>query len=111
MNKSGRANVKLAAARTRLRSRELCVTCHGNVAGPFVYEHDPVVGLTGEGCMECHRPHGSNNPKLLTTFSRGACAQCHTDKANNHFPGRTCWQSGCHVAIHGSNTDPFLLHR
>lgn len=103
---------KQTAARTRLRpAKELCVRCHAETAGPFIYEHDPVVGLTGEGCMECHRPHGSQNPKMLTTFSRGACAQCHTDKANNHFPGRTCWQAGCHVAIHGSNSDPFFLRR
>lgn len=100
------------AARTRIRpAKEMCVTCHGETAGPFVYEHDPVVGLTGEGCMECHRPHGSPNPKMLSTFSRGVCAQCHTDKATSHHPGRSCWQAGCHVAIHGSNSDPLFLRR
>jgi predicted CXXCH cytochrome family protein len=102
----------IQAASTGIRSdKETCVTCHAEVAGPFVFEHDPVHGLTGEGCMECHRPHGSNNPKMLNSFSRGLCAQCHTDKATNHFPGRTCWQSGCHVGVHGSNNDPLLLRR
>jgi predicted CXXCH cytochrome family protein len=96
--------------RKRLRPvKENCVTCHPETAGPFVFEHDPVAGWTGEGCMECHRPHGSHNPALLTTFSRGLCNQCHTDKANNHFPGRTCWQSGCHAAVHGSNHDQTLF--
>ncbi|HZO91066.1 MAG TPA: cytochrome c3 family protein [Chthonomonadaceae bacterium] len=90
---------------------DMCVTCHPETAGPFVFEHDPVTGLSGDGCLECHRPHGSHNPRLLTLFSRGACNQCHTDKANNHFPGRTCWQTGCHVGVHGSNTDRFLLQR
>ena len=92
-------------------AKEFCVTCHAEVAGPFVFEHDPVAGNTGEGCMECHRPHGSHNPRLLTTFSRGVCAQCHTDKTVAHFPGRTCWQAGCHVGMHGSNTDAHLLAR
>ena len=49
--------------------------------------------------------------RLLNTFSRGQCSQCHSDKGNNHFPGRTCWQSGCHEAIHGSNHDRTLFRR
>ncbi len=92
--------------------KENCVTCHRDVAGPFAFEHDPVAGWTGGGCKECHDPHGSHNPKLLTSFSRGLCAQCHTDKGGaNHFPGQTCWTSGCHVAVHGSNHDPRLLSK
>jgi predicted CXXCH cytochrome family protein len=86
-------------------TKEKCVTCHSDKAGPFAFEHDPVAGWTGGGCGECHRSHGTNNPSLLKSFSRGMCSQCHTDKAANHFLGRTCWSAGCHVAIHGSNTD------
>jgi predicted CXXCH cytochrome family protein len=86
-----------------------CVSCHTEYAGPFIYEHDPVAGHAGEGCVECHKPHGSGNPKMLNSFSRGLCAQCHTEKLSTHYPGRTCWQSGCHVAPHGSNRDPHLL--
>jgi predicted CXXCH cytochrome family protein len=84
-------------------AKQSCITCHPQVAGPFVYEHDPTSFLSGDGCMECHRPHGSPNPQLLNAFSRGLCLQCHSDKVVDHFPGRTCWQSGCHVAPHGSN--------
>jgi len=110
-----RETERAAAAHTRVRAgspgawteTENCATCHAQTAGPFVFEHD----VAGEGCGECHRPHGSHNPKLLSTFSRGLCAQCHTDKLAAHFPGRTCWQSGCHVAVHGSNSDPLLLRR
>jgi predicted CXXCH cytochrome family protein len=91
--------------------KDNCVTCHGDKAGPFAFEHDPVAGWTGRGCVECHNPHGSHNPKLLTSFSRGLCAECHSDKGANHFPGRTCWQAGCHVGIHGSNSDPQFLDR
>ena len=90
--------------------KDKCVTCHAEVAGPFVYEHDPVAGWTGGGCLECHNPHGSNNPALLSSATRGLCAQCHTDKGGaSHFPGQSCWASGCHVAVHGSNHDVRLL--
>lgn len=90
--------------------KDKCVTCHQEFKGPFAYEHDPVAGHTGDGCVECHRPHGSHNPRLLKGFSRGLCAQCHTDKATQHYPGRTCWTSGCHTAVHGSNSSPLLFN-
>lgn len=90
-------------------SDEKCLTCHTEFAGPFVYEHDPVAGHTGEGCIECHRAHGSHMPKMLKGTSRGLCAQCHTDKLSEHFPGQSCWNAGCHVAVHGSNSSRRLL--
>lgn len=99
------SKVKVATA------KEKCVSCHAEIAGPFVYEHDPVAGWSGGGCNDCHRPHGSNNPTLLKSYSRGLCGQCHTDKQTNHFPGRSCWNAGCHVAIHGSNTSRLFLTR
>lgn len=86
-----------------------CVTCHTEKAGPFVYEHDPVAGFTGDGCVECHKPHGANNPKMLVATTRGLCSQCHSEKLSGHYPGRSCWSAGCHVASHGSNNDPRLL--
>jgi predicted CXXCH cytochrome family protein len=89
--------------------RGKCVTCHTEKAGPFLYEHDPVAGFTGNGCQECHKPHGTNNPKMLNAVTRGLCAQCHTDKLATHYPGQTCWNAGCHVASHGSNSDPRFL--
>lgn len=96
---------------TRTFNKDNCVRCHAQQAGPFVYEHDPVTGNTGPGCVECHKPHGSNNPKMLNSFSRGLCAQCHTEKLARHYPGQSCWNAGCHVAPHGSNTSPKFLQR
>ncbi len=97
------------AASKKVRAiKEMCITCHADKAGPFAFEHDPVAGWTGDGCVECHRPHGSHNPRLLKAFSRGLCNQCHTDKGNNHYPGQSCWNVGCHVAVHGSNSDVWL---
>jgi predicted CXXCH cytochrome family protein len=92
-------------------TKEKCVSCHGEIAGPFAYEHDPVAGWTGGGCAECHRSHGSHNPTLLKSFSRGLCGQCHTDKQTTHHPGQSCWNAGCHVAIHGSNSSRLFLTR
>ena len=92
-------------------NRQACVSCHAEVAGPFVYQHDPAEGLTGEACLECHNPHGSQNPKMLKLFSRGLCTQCHSEMMTSHNPGQTCWQSGCHVGIHGSDHSVNLLTR
>lgn len=91
--------------------RGSCVRCHVEKSGPFRYEHDPVAGWTGDGCTECHRPHGSHNPYLLNSFSRGLCSQCHSDLTATHYPGQTCWASGCHEAVHGSNRDRYLRTR
>jgi predicted CXXCH cytochrome family protein len=93
----------------RAADRNKCVTCHTEFQGPFVFEHDPVAGHTGSGCAECHKPHGSHNPKMLNSFSRGLCAQCHTEKLSQHYPGQSCWNAGCHVSLHGSNTSPKFL--
>ena len=79
--------------RERVRTtKRNSITCHAEVAAvPFVFEHDPTSDLTGEGCLECHNPHGSPNPNILNAFSRGLCVKCHTDKSvANHHPGRNC---------------------
>ncbi|HYE78105.1 MAG TPA: cytochrome c3 family protein, partial [bacterium] len=94
------------------RTNGLCETCHTDYAGPFLFNHAPVhdVGL-GDGCLTCHVSHGSSHDHLLRIDNRGLCLQCHVDKdtvgPDPHFPG-TCWQSGCHQAVHGSQTS-FLL--
>ncbi|MFN8221151.1 MAG: cytochrome c3 family protein [Fimbriimonadales bacterium] len=92
-------------------TKDACVTCHAEVAGPFVFEHDPVAGHSSAGCAECHKAHGSANKDLMNSSSRGLCAQCHTEKLATHYPGRTCWQAGCHVAPHGSNTSSRFLSK
>lgn len=94
-----------------VRARDaLCTECHRDKAGPFVFEHDPMVGELSDGCLDCHRAHGSGNRSLLTVGGRGLCLKCHADKAVGHFPG-TCWNSGCHSAIHGSNNSPRFFLR
>ena len=88
---------------------ELCISCHADKAGPFVYAHPGYDPALGEGCMTCHAAHGANAPNLLVMSGRGLCLQCHTEQVN-HFAGQTCWTSGCHSEHHGSNENFFFFN-
>jgi DmsE family decaheme c-type cytochrome len=84
-----------------------CMDCHGDVAGPWVFEHAPNLV---DGCTSCHDPHGSFDRHLLNRQPVAIlCYQCHTVTPSSHVQPsyRDCTR--CHVAIHGSNTDPHLL--
>jgi DmsE family decaheme c-type cytochrome len=104
-------------------SDAVCVKCHTDKTGPFVYEHGPV---TVEGCSSCHIPHGTANPKLLKRPQMfQLCIECHTNAhaiagdddmgAPNtpsfHNLTTTRFQNctTCHVKIHGSNAHPFFF--
>jgi DmsE family decaheme c-type cytochrome len=86
----------------------VCFKCHADKAGPFVYEHAPV---KTEGCVACHIPHGSSNPRLLRRAHMNLlCLECHTLNAGVAPVGPSHDQSQkyqactvCHVTIHGSN--------
>lgn len=105
---------------------QICLKCHQENAGPFVYEH-PVVKT--EGCMFCHSPHGSANPRLLARNNLNQlCLQCHTGAEASHKTDGRAFDSGgpptspvhdqsmqytscivCHSQIHGSNVvDTFI---
>lgn len=106
--------------RTTPDQNAVCVKCHTEKAGPFVYEH-PAVKI--EGCSSCHTPHGSPNPRLLTVSNMNTlCLQCHSATNPNAFPNASspvgpihnqaaqyvaC--TTCHSQIHGSNASAFLL--
>ena len=85
----------------------ICVKCHAEKAGPFVYEHVPV---KTEGCNSCHTPHGSTNPRYLRVSQVNLlCLQCHSFPAQGPA-GPAHDQSAkyqactmCHTQIHGSN--------
>ena len=99
-----------------------CLKCHTDKAGPFAFEHAPI---KVEGCQACHTPHGSSNPKLLKRNElRFLCLECHSNAPGIPVEGtgvgpptpsfhditqpriQNC--ANCHLAIHGSNIDPFL---
>jgi DmsE family decaheme c-type cytochrome len=105
-----------------LNAETPCIQCHVEKRGPFVFEHPPV---RVEGCEICHWPHGSMNSKLLrrpVVFA--VCLECHNGAdnfgtRNNGIPIQSSRHNmldpkfqkctTCHVAIHGSNNDPFFL--
>jgi DmsE family decaheme c-type cytochrome len=87
----------------------ICLDCHTEKTGPFVYPHPP---QQLNGCINCHVPHGSPNPKLLTRNRVAAlCLECHTNVPSFHDVSRPRYQScqNCHAAVHGSNRDPRLF--
>lgn len=97
----------------------VCTKCHTDTAGPFVFEHAPV---KEEGCVACHNPHGSTNPHLLNRpQTNQLCLECHSQiLAESIAPGAPTFHNQaqkyqqcvlCHVAVHGSNTDPTLFKR
>jgi len=96
-----------------LRARQIerkCITCHPDAGGPFVYVH---LGTRHEGCLECHVPHGTPNPNLLTRPDpRFLCLSCHTDVPAFHDQTdpryRQC--TSCHTAVHGSNVSRKLFN-
>ena len=93
----------------QLPKDELCVSCHVDKSGPFVYDHVGYDPALGDGCFTCHSQHGSNSPNLLMMNGRGVCLQCHSDLAS-HGGAATCWSTGCHTEHHGSNGNFFFFN-
>ena len=99
---------------TRQKKRRLshgennaCTRCHPSMKGPFFFEHTVDLSETNQ-CTICHSPHGSHNDNLLLSSGRTLCLSCHSDRVNHNRP-QSCYTSGCHSSIHGSNSD--LLFR
>ena len=88
-----------------------CFKCHADKAGPFVFEHQAV---KIEGCIACHTPHGSSNPRLLKRSQVNLlCLECHSLTVDAGAPAIPTFHKQdqkyqactlCHVAIHGSNS-------
>lgn len=106
------------ATRTRLAAfkQEMCLDCHTDKGGPFVFEH---ASLKIDGCAACHDPHGSPNRHQLR-FQNVAelCYSCHVEVPSFHFGfnptapvrfGLDTQCTNCHSSIHGSNFHPFFL--
>ncbi len=103
--------------RSTAAQNQVCFKCHTEKQGPFVYEHLPV---KTDGCVACHSPHGSTNPRLLKVSQVNIlCLQCHTATHNvsssippigpgkdNNARYQSC--TLCHTAIHGSNFGNYL---
>lgn len=113
---------KPASGLAMARTSESCAQCHREQTRPFVFEHPAL----REGCTVCHNPHGSVSAKLLVQRDLNLCLRCHAQVQGpsvapgqvyigniNHtdfFRMGTCWSSGCHTAVHGSNVDVRLRY-
>ena len=110
---------KPAGGLAMARQNESCAQCHRDQTRPFVFEH----AAMREGCIVCHNPHGSINQKMLVQSDPNLCMRCHAQVQTtskqiyignvNHTTRLqigTCWASGCHTAVHGSNVDPRLRY-
>jgi DmsE family decaheme c-type cytochrome len=103
--------------RSSVAEDAVCVKCHTETAGPFVYEHPPI---KTEGCTSCHFPHGSPNPRLLTRSNVNTlCLECHSASFTFNAPGTPSFHNManqyqactvCHTEIHGSNTNSVFFH-
>ncbi len=92
----------------------VCQSCHPQVAGPFLYEHGPMSShsVDGDGCVECHTPHGSANDHLLRQPENLVCRQCHVVPTHQtahsgQYANMDCMT--CHTDVHGSFTSGNLL--
>jgi DmsE family decaheme c-type cytochrome len=102
------------ARQVREQGKDMCVTCHKDKKGPFMFEHD---AASLDGCTACHTPHGSPAQHMLKERDpRSLCLSCHTRDMGKGVPhGRASTTTmgdcqRCHSAVHGSNVDPYLLH-
>jgi DmsE family decaheme c-type cytochrome len=91
----------------------ICVRCHTETRGPFVFEH---AAVKAEGCVGCHTPHGSQNARLLNMPSINTlCNQCHSPVSAGTVHGTNAGSSeltpciGCHTMIHGSNLNQAFI--
>jgi predicted CXXCH cytochrome family protein len=112
------AGMKRGATLGMARLNESCARCHREQSRPFVFEHEAL----REGCVVCHDPHGSLNRAMLTERDNNLCLKCHAevqtpgaitlgDEDHSNFINRaSCWASGCHSAVHGSNVSPKLRY-
>ena len=103
-------------------TNELCLQCHTEKRGPFLWEHAPV----RENCLSCHNPHGSNHDKLLVAKQPYLCQRCHmnTRHPGTFYDGRVAGGTlatasnraaehackNCHQYVHGGNapSGPYL---
>jgi DmsE family decaheme c-type cytochrome len=103
----------VATELARATVNDTCFQCHADKRGPFLWEHAPV----SEDCGDCHSPHGSNHPGMLTQRAPLLCQSCHSQSGHpavaydtaglaTNVPSQFLLGQGClncHSQVHGSN--------
>lgn len=104
-----------------LNGSNACTDCHTEFQGPFPFEHQAAVDYSTEegGCLNCHDPHGSAQPRILKQPYEPPhfqlCTQCHfvPPLHNRNSQHGTMWAgipcNDCHTDIHGSYTSRSFL--
>jgi predicted CXXCH cytochrome family protein len=94
---------------TQASSKELCVTCHGDIAKRIDTAKVQHPGAMGD-CVDCHSPHASPQPGLPRTNSVDICLTCHTEQAEMlttkkvfHKPAFQTGCATCHEPHGGDN--------
>lgn len=90
---------------------DLCLGCHADKEGPFLYEHESVQ----ENCLICHNAKGAMNNNLLKMNETALCLRCHAGHEDVHPALNTPTLRGgymnkctrCHSQIHGSDLPGF----
>lgn len=111
-------DIYLARGMRMGRENAVCRQCHKGKTRPRVFVHEAL----REGCTVCHRPHGSINDKLLVENDSNLCLKCHAQLSTpgtvligdfshtTRLAEGTCWNAGCHTAVHGSDINPHLRY-
>ncbi len=108
---------ELKQTRLAVGTDAACIKCHADKQGPFTFEHAPV---KTDGCVACHVPHGSANPRMLKFSAvNHLCLTCHSVEHgvgadepagpthNQNAQYASC--TNCHIKIHGSRTSPVFF--
>jgi DmsE family decaheme c-type cytochrome len=82
-----------------------CRMCHTDFALNLTYPHPPA---EENNCTACHLTTGETGHGGLINEGRTLCLECHQDKVD-HNPAATCWSTGCHSDVHGSDVEPFFI--
>lgn len=87
---------------------ELCVQCHED-AGKAMAVRKVHPALQKLGCVGCHSPHASEQPKLLRESQQQLCAGCHGRNISRfqHKPYADGQCSVCHQP-HGNDAKGYL---
>lgn len=113
------ANARKPGRLAIARANDTCRQCHKDQTRQHAFEHEAV----RDGCINCHRVHGSIHRAMLVENDVTLCLKCHAqvqrgsgtapigDRDHASYFGRsTCWGAGCHTAVHGSNVDSHLRY-
>lgn len=91
---------------------ELCYTCHGGLAADrsMEFPHRP---FAVNRCMDCHKPHASEDGPLLVAAPEDLCLSCHRmgpelARSDEHPPAKQRKCLECHEG-HASDYDGLLV--